>query len=73
MTDPWSNSLHSKEFWDQVFPSASLILFAIDQEGILRFVSGREIEQLGRKPQELNGKPLLELFPEESGISEGIL
>jgi len=72
MKHDWSHSLRNHGFWNEILTSASLLVFAVDKRGVIQYINGDQLEQLGRKADELTGKHIQELFPEEDGF-ESIL
>jgi PAS domain S-box-containing protein len=71
------NSGEQSPIWEKIFhetilPSASLILWAADPFGILKYAEGMGLEQLGWNPKTLGGKSIYELFPDVEEVRTGI-
>ena len=65
MIDSWNDTLHEIHHLEEILVNTSLLVFQVNREGILKYVGGGQLKQLGRKALDLVGKPLSELFPEE--------
>lgn len=51
-----------------VVGSASLILFALDQDGVFTLLEGEGLKALGLKPEEVIGRPVSELYHDNASI-----
>lgn len=56
-------ALREEESWRRsVAANASAVLFAIDRDGVFRFAEGRGLAALGRRPEEIVGRSIDDLY-----------
>jgi PAS domain S-box-containing protein len=59
----------SEERYRRIVETANEGIWLVDAEGLTTFVNGALIEMLGRRPEELHGRPIFDFMDEESGAA----
>jgi len=67
-----SPPIWEKVFHEQILPSASLILWAVDTQGVLGYAEGMDLNQLGWSANSIKGKSIYDLFPEVDEVRTGV-
>jgi len=62
----------SEQKFRAVVENAQAVIFILDENGVIQLVGGRELVKLGMAPNELIGKPALELLKDVPSLVEGI-
>jgi|GEM_PF-4427016 len=60
----------SEEKYRTLVESAEVAIFTIDHQGVFLYLNGVAAQMLGGKPEELTGKTMMELFPENIAVSQ---
>ncbi len=67
-----SSSLTGNPLFQQFLDKALVIFWAIDLKGNITHVSGKGLELLGFRPAQMIGKPILELYHDESTFLQDV-
>ncbi len=62
----------SEELLRTVIGSAPIILFALDREGTFTLCAGKALAELGRTPDEIVGRSILDVYPDAPALVENV-
>ena len=65
MINQWHDTHEEGHHFEEILVNTSLLVFQVNIEGIIKYLGGGQVKQLGKKPKDLMERPISELFPDE--------